>query len=590
MMSKSIYFCYRPVILSHRFTLSILFYLLSAFIILTFVSCTDPNLAGTSSGTEAKIAQGCIIKENGTVAAQARVRILSVNYNPLIDTLSDSAIATTNEKGEFELFTTDTGLYNIQANFIDGTCSMVHEVHILYKITIVPVSTLHAPGKIKVKLPADFDTSNGYVYLPGTDLFVRIKGKCDSVTIDSVPESDLISINYSRVNSSSPQTLQRNINVHAGNTTFVALYDWKYSADINFNTTGSGAGITANVYNFPVLVRLDRQSFNFDQAQSAGEDIRFTKKNGAALSYEIEQWDANNGKAAIWVKMDTICGNDSSQSISMHWGASTPSTPSTSSGTLGTSGTSGTVTISESNGAKVFDTANGFQGVWHLYNSGNRLPDATSNNFDGTIKDSMVRETGVAGYGQTFDHSGEFIDMGNVCNPGASDFTFSAWVKKSVLGKRQTIVSKSAGGSASSSYGWLFELDPEGVPILFMSSASGTWGSPGTFVLASDIWITDTSWHHIALVIDRHKENSSRIYVDGKDGSSLPANGTSTAGEITNSVPLRFGSDGNGNNSWNGSLDEISLSRTTRAGDYIKLMFENQKITSKLITIGKTHN
>jgi hypothetical protein len=567
-MRKSIFFYYRPVLSGQKGTFLISLCLLSILTILTVISCTsDPNLSGTSSGTEAKIAQGSIVKENGTAAAQARVRIIPSNYNPLVDSLSDSAIAITNDKGEFELFAPDTGLYNIQANFNDGSCSLIRNIHIFDKITIVPVSTLHVPGTINVKLPADIDTTNGYVYVPGTDRFARLKGKCDSITIDSVPESDLISINYSRVNTPSPQILQSNIIVHAGNTTFVALYDWKYSADIFFNTTASGAGIAANVYNFPVLVRLYKQFFNFDEAHSAGEDIRFTKKNGVSLSYEIEQWDGSTGTAAIWVKVDTIYGNDSLQSIKMYWGNATSN--------------------KESVSRIVFDTAAGFQGVWHLNNFGKRLPDATSNNFAGTIMDSMAQDIGVIGYGQSFDRSGGFIDLGNVCNPGASDFTFSTWVKKSVLGKRQTIVSKSNGGSASPSYGWLFELDPEGVPILFMASASGTWGSPGTFVLASDIWITDTSWHHIALVIDRHKENSSRIYVDGKDGSSLPANGTSTAGEITNPVPFRFGADGNGNNAWNGSLDEISLSHTTRSGDYIKMMFESQKNTGRLITIRK---
>jgi hypothetical protein len=567
-MSKSISSYYRSAFTCQKCTFLISFYLLSILTILTSISCTsDPNLAGTSSGTEAKIAQGSIIKENGTAAAQARVWIIPSDYNPLVDSLSDSAIAITNNKGEFELFAPDTGMYNIQANFSDGSCLLIREIHVLEKITIVPVSTLHVPGTLKVKLPSDIDTANGYVYLPGTDLFVRLKGKCDSVTIDSVPASDLITINYSRINTTSPQMLQSNVIVHAGNTTFVALYDWKYSADICFNTTASGAGITTNVYNFPVLVRLDKQSFNFDQAQSAGEDIRFTKNNGASLPYEIEHWDDNTGAAAIWVKVDTIYGNDSSQSIIMYWGNQTAK--------------------NESDSRNVFDTSAGFQGLWHLNSSGKLLPDATVNNYAGTIIDSVTRDVGVVGYGQSLDRSGGSIDLGNVCNPGTSDFTFSAWVKKSVLGKRQTIVSKSNGGSASSSYGWLFELDPEGVPILFMASSSGAWGSPGTFVLASDLWITDTSWHHITLVVDRHKENNSRIYIDGKDGSSLPASGTSTAGEITNSVPFRFGADGNGNNGWNGSLDEISLSHTTRSGDYIKLMFESQKSTGRLITIRK---
>jgi len=569
-MSRLLFIYSKKVVPNCRNVCSILLYSLFVFTILTLASCTtNPDLTGTTSGTEAKVAQGCIVKEDGTAAALARVIIIPSNYNPLSDTIADSALSITNDKGEFELFVPDTGLYNIQARLRDGSCLLIGAVHIVDKITNVPVSTLHKPGTINVKLPDDIDTVNGYLYLPGTDLFIRLYGKSDTVTINAVPESDLLSINYSRVNSEVPQTLQNDIVVHAGNTTFVALYNWEYSADLYFTTTAAGAGIATDVTNFPVLVRLNTEIFNFSQAQSAGEDIRFTKANGSSLPYEIEVWDGSTGKAVIWVNVDTVYGNDSSQFITMHWGNSTSG--------------------SESDSKSVFDTSEGFRGVWHFDNVGKQLPDATANSFTGSISDTLTRYHGAIGYGQLFDSTGGFADVGNVCNPGTTDLTFSAWIKKSVLGKRQTIISKSKGGSASSTYGWLLELDPDGAPIQFMASTSGAWGNPGTFVMASDTWISDTAWHHIAVVIDRQKENNSHIYVDGSEAGSALVTGTTTAGDITNTVPLRFGADGNGNNNWNGALDEITLSNVTRSKAYIQLMFENQKSDSKLIRIANIH-
>jgi hypothetical protein len=49
----------------------------------------------------------------------------------------------------------------------------------------------------------------------------------------------------------------------------------------------------------------------FSQAQFGGSDIRFTKADNTFLPYEIERWDSAHSQAEIWVKVDTVFGNDS---------------------------------------------------------------------------------------------------------------------------------------------------------------------------------------------------------------------------------------------------------------------------------------
>ncbi len=56
-------------------------------------------------------------------------------------------------------------------------------------------------------------------------------------------------------------------------------------------------------------VRLNANNFNFSEAQSDGRDIRFSTVTGAPLFYQIEQWDALNSQAAVWVKIPAITGN-----------------------------------------------------------------------------------------------------------------------------------------------------------------------------------------------------------------------------------------------------------------------------------------
>ena len=63
------------------------------------------------------------------------------------------------------------------------------------------------------------------------------------------------------------------------------------------------------------------------------------------LPYQIEQWDAANGTAAIWLKVPTIAGN-ARQEIKMYWGKADA--------------------VSESSGPTVFNAANGYFSVFHM--------------------------------------------------------------------------------------------------------------------------------------------------------------------------------------------------------------------------------
>ena len=122
--------------------------------------------------------------------------------------------------------------------------------------------------------------------------------------------------------------------------------DWQYSGSMSVLTTPEGADLpaTAAIEKFPLLVRLDKDFFDFKQAQPYGEDLRLAV-DGKALPYQIEQWDAANGKASVWVLMPTIQGN-SRQKIQVYWGNADAK--------------------SDSNPKAVFNEANGYASVWHM--------------------------------------------------------------------------------------------------------------------------------------------------------------------------------------------------------------------------------
>jgi uncharacterized protein DUF2341/concanavalin A-like lectin/glucanase superfamily protein/purple acid phosphatase-like protein len=101
---------------------------------------------------------------------------------------------------------------------------------------------------------------------------------------------------------------------------------WKYRQQLALNNTTSNLGVTSETLtSFPVLVKLTSSNFNFSNAQSQGQDIRFTDSNGTSiLNYEIEYWNSGSQQADIWVDVPSITTN-STYSIYMYYGNSSAS-------------------------------------------------------------------------------------------------------------------------------------------------------------------------------------------------------------------------------------------------------------------------
>ena len=142
---------------------------------------------------------------------------------------------------------------------------------------------------------------------------------------------------------------------------------------------------TASEKSFPLLVRLNKDFFNFGQAKAKGEDIRFATSTGTPLAYEIDDWDAANGAASIWVRMPTIKGN-ARQEIKLYWGKADAA--------------------SQSSGAAVFNESNGYLSVWHMNDPVEDVVGTLKSRDTGTTCSS-----GMIGKSRHFD-AGKGIDCG----------------------------------------------------------------------------------------------------------------------------------------------------------------------------------
>ncbi|HLP40210.1 MAG TPA: DUF2341 domain-containing protein, partial [Fibrobacteria bacterium] len=127
------------------------------------------------------------------------------------------------------------------------------------------------------------------------------------------------------------------------------------------------------VRNFPLLVRLDSSTFDFAQARNDGSDLRFTTLDNKLLHHQIDSWDASKRQAAIWVQLDSLKGG-TTRNIRMHWSNTGANMP-------------------PPNESKVFDTEEGFMGVWHLQEKADAA--------EGRFRDATVTGRHATGFGLT---------------------------------------------------------------------------------------------------------------------------------------------------------------------------------------------
>gem|GEM_PF-7100663 len=213
-----------------------------------------------------------------------------------------------------------------------------------------------------------------------------------------------------------------------------------YNTTINFNTTSTGANVSSDQSNFPVLVRLDANNFLFSQADVNGADIRFADPDGQPLKYQIERWD-NAGKAAeIWVLVPVVSGNSTSDFIRMYWG--------------------NVSAMSASNGPAVFGTTNNYSAVLHLNEVGNTTgggySDATGTGRTGTgvAMTSATQVAGAVGLGQSLNGSTQWINVTGNFPTTTSARNMSAWGKLTNPTAQTILVTYGSGANLASYGAW----------------------------------------------------------------------------------------------------------------------------------------
>jgi hypothetical protein len=317
---------------------------------------------------------------------------------------------------------------------------------------------------------------------------------------------------------------------------------WQHSGVLTILTTPEGADLPAAAVaeDFPLLVRLHKDWFDFKQAKADGADVRFSTSAGAPLPYQIEEWDAANGSASIWVRIPRITGN-ARQALRMHWGKADA--------------------VSESSGKAVFNESNGYLSVWHL---GDTVQDEV-----GTLESKETGTSltnGIVGKARHFPGKAGIFGGDKIPNypAGASPHSSEVWFRSRT--PNSTLVA------------WGNEQSQGKVVMQFRSPPHinmDCYFSGGNVASGSRLPLGE--WTH---VVHTYQQGESALYINGKlDGSN-----TKNGGPLAIKTPARLWIGGWYNNyTFVGDMDEVRISKVTRSADWVRLQFENQKPQQTLV-------
>ena len=527
----------------------------------------ERHASGPGTGDETTNGITGVIASGTNPVAYRLVTLYTASYDPVSGD-PPVAVDTTDTNGNYRFANPEPGVYSVEvSNPQRGVAALIQGVEYGPRGTLkrLPAMAMVPPGSLRISL-ADMALALGdHIYLPGTSRFTEITptDRLRGFAEITLPEGRYGQVLYRDLSGATLNLAASPVSVASRDTVVLGATDlWKHAARIVINTSASGADVADDLYGFPLLVRLDRTRFDFSQARPDGGDLRFLSADGLReFPYEIETWDTAKGEAAIWVKVDTLRGNDSTQAIGMRWGNSAMTT--------------------RSSGSAVFGTDQGFFGVWHLSGRGGdsaqayRDASAQGNHGTGTGMGSASGISGAIGGAQRFT-GGHIAGQFAAAPDGQSAFSASFWVDIHLDSTRMWIMNV---GVDTTLAGFHFIVRGDSL------AQFGIWDSKkpldslsmqNIFSLAPVLG----NWVHVA---STYESNSRELttYIDGKvvDRDTIPYFHINFADGF--SFGKRFVWDGQSD--LMGGLDEVRFQWRTDSAAWIKMSYENQKTSSRMV-------
>lgn len=206
-------------------------------------------------------------------------------------------------------------------------------------------------------------------------------------------------------------------------------------------------------------------------------------------------------------------------------------------------------------------------GLVAAYSGDGNASDARSRN-NGTIQGNVTYTTGQSGQtfqlGGTGDLSGngDRVIVGNPANLRLQNFTIEAWVKRA---SAAILTNSPFPGSPN---GTIFAYGQNGYGFVIDQNTNRLGlTNVGNSVVNSNLAITDTNWHHVAVA---KSGNQVVFYLDG--AADVPITYNTTFGFTANAAIGARG-DSNALNAFFGAIDELGIYNRALAASEIQAIF-----------------
>jgi biopolymer transport protein ExbB len=335
----------------------------------------------------------------------------------------------------------------------------------------------------------------------------------------------------------------------------VGWWDETYRSRIKISIDNVAGG---EVVDFPVMIQLDAAILDgYDKASLDGADLRFVDGDGqTVLPHEIERWDTA-GQSFAWVRVPRIDAGSSEDHLWLYYG----------------NPDAGDIQAP----AEVWE---GFAGVYHFREGAIALDSVGMN--DGAV----VGEVGGEPNGRIAGALA-LSGTGNIALAGVGQFSAYAGDKRTVEVWFRT-------NNAGHQHVLSQELDCRGYGIemglpgqmfqgRFFTSVGNCTGIAEYYVATGNDVLTDGEWHYAALVIDRPLLLMA-LLVDGSMVATSPINLAASAV----SDQAWIGSAFNDQDRFNGSIDEVRVSTSSRSGTWIAAQYRSMR--NELTSFGKAEH
>ncbi len=498
------------------------------------------HVAGPGGSSETQNGFACsVLHADGTPARNALVRIrpvdfLAGNENSISGVLS-IIDTVTDDSGHITIKSLQYGDYYVEVNDMKSSAGLIQISAKMGSELRSDTITLLPYARVSGKT-GDINHKIKFVQIKGLDRITTVTPD-GSFSFNDLPEGVFTFV----FTSDDQQNLisKDSMSVRSGE---INVIGYSLVKTIVLNTTASGADVSEDVFSFPVLIRFDGTGLQLHHSRT----LCFTKSDGTILPYQIEFIDSTNNAGAVWVKMDTVKGNDSNF-IYMHH----------------STGTRDENSMTE----QVFDPDQ-FAGVWHLDEISNTnqggYKDATSNVRNGTgFGIETGRQTsGLIGLCQELNGIDGYIHITGLLDQ-AKSLTLSAWI----------ISTDSVGEiiSIGDNAGMRFFSDSAGIGVYsyYSYKDANSW-----LPISAKIESKLPQWHYMSLVIDSSAGLMS-LYID----AVLKAQAVMIDELLYNKVgkDTYIGQAFREICNFKGLIDEVRVCNRARSSAWLKLCFENQR-------------